>query len=166
MNTSPITKAHLQQLNTLNQQGIGVIGELKNLLNLEFDALSKRDIEQIQTIIQQKTEVLKQLETNSQERNNLFAQLQIPANKQGLEQFAAQLPDVAQASFELHWLPLEALLKEVNELNKRNEAIVTRSNKNLDHLMSIIRGQNQKSMLYNNAGNKGNYTAQQRLGKA
>ncbi|WP_458576422.1 flagellar export chaperone FlgN [Aliamphritea spongicola] len=109
---------------------------------------------------------MRELETNSRSRNELFNQLGVSANKQGLETFSGALPPEPRAEFLKHWKPLETLLLEVNEKNQRNETVVARNSRNLEHLMSIIRGQNQKNMLYDNAGGKGNYSAQQRLGKA
>ncbi len=160
------TPLQLNELNTLNQQGIAVISQLSVLLDQEYTALSERNVEQIQGTIQQKTEALRKLEANSKSRNEIFTQLQITTNKQGLNAFSSSLPPEQKAEFIKHWQPLEALLLEVNDKNLRNETVVTRNSRNLDRLMSIIRGQNQKNMLYDNAGGKGNYSAQQRLGKA
>lgn len=160
------TPLQLSELNTLNQQGLITIGKLSALLDQEYDALSARNVEDIQQTVQQKTDILRELETNSRSRNELFNQLGVSASKQGLETFSGTLPPEPRAEFLRHWKPLEALLLEVNEKNQRNETVVTRNSRNLEHLMSIIRGQNQKNMLYDNAGGKGNYSAQQRLGKA
>lgn len=160
------TAGQLTELNTLNQQGIVVIGELSNLLDLEYEALSERHVEQIQAIVQDKTKVLSKLEANSKSRNELFSTLQITADKEGLDTFVSTLDNRSRIEFESHWQPLENLLLEVNEKNQRNESVITRNARNLDRLMSIIRGQNQKNVLYNNAGSKGDYTAQSRLGKA
>ncbi|WP_261842447.1 flagella synthesis protein FlgN [Aliamphritea ceti] len=161
-----VTPAQFNELNTLNQQGIVVISKLSGLLDQEFAALSERDVEKIQSTVQEKTDTLRELEANSKSRNELFAQLQITANKQGLDTFKSSLPSAQQAVFLKHWKPLEELLLEVNDKNQRNETVVNRNSRNLDRLMSIIRGQNQKNMLYDNIGGKGNYSAQQRLGKA
>ncbi len=160
------TPIQLSELNALNQQGQLTISKLSTLLDQEYEALSKRNVETIQQTVQQKTDVLRELETNSRSRNELFALLGVAASKQGLETFSNTLPPELKAEFLKHWKPLEVLLLEVNEKNQRNETVVTRNSRNLDHLMSIIRGQNQKNMLYDNAGGKGNYSAQQRLGKA
>lgn len=156
----------LDQLNALTRQGIGFLTTLNQLLDAEFSALQERDIEQLQALVQQKTEALQQLEANNQQRNQLFVNAGISPNKDGLQQFTQQLPAAHADQFRELWSELEQILKTVNEKNQRNELVITRNNRNLEQLLSILRGQNQKNTLYNQSGDKGNYSAQNRLGKA
>lgn len=156
----------LDQLNALTRQGIGFLTTLNQLLDAELDALEQRDIEQLQTLVQQKTDALQQLEANNQHRNQLFIDAGITPDKAGLQQFTQQLPPPQAEQFKALWSELEQILKAVNEKNQRNELIINRNSRNLEQLLSILRGQNQKNTLYNQTGSKGNYSAQSRIGKA
>ena len=134
----------LDQLNALTRQGIDLLTTLDQLLDAEFTALQERDIEQLQTLVQQKTDALQQLETNNQQRNQLFVNAGISPDKAGLQQFSQQLNPPHSEQFRELWSALEQILKAVNEKNQRNELIITRNNRNVEQLLSILRGQNQK----------------------
>lgn len=156
----------LEQLNALTHQGVVLLDTLEILLEQEFEALNQRNIEQLQQLIVQKTDALTQLEENNIARNQLFAQAGITPNKAGLQQYCDQLPDTQATMFKSQWSKLEQVLLSVNEKNKRNELIISRNSRNLEQLLSILRGQNQKTMLYDQSGEKGHYSAQSRIGKA
>ncbi|MDO6564530.1 flagellar protein FlgN [Amphritea sp. 1_MG-2023] len=156
----------LDQINALTSQGISFLSTLNELLDAEHLALQQRDITQLQSLVEQKTATLQQLEENNQARNQLFSAANITPNKAGLLNYQSQLSESQALSFKTLWSELEQILHQVNDKNKRNEIIITRNSRNLEQLMSIIRGQNQKNTLYNQSGNKGNYAAQNSLGKA
>ena len=154
----------LNELNALTRQGITFLNTLDSLLDQEYQALQERDLEQLQALVEQKTTALLQLEENNQSRNQLFISAGITPDKAGLQEFSSQLADAK--SFTDNWSQLEQILLKVNEKNKRNEIVISRNSRNLEQLLSIIRGQNQKNMIYDQSGGKGSYTAQSRIGKA
>ncbi|WP_428035640.1 flagella synthesis protein FlgN [Amphritea sp.] len=156
----------LDQINALTTQGITFLTTLNDLLDAEYLALQQRDVSLLQELIEKKTATLLLLEENNQTRNQLFISAGITPDKAGLQSFQAQLSATDASSFTAHWTQLEQVLRQVNDKNKRNEIIITRNSRNLEQLMSIIRGQNQKNTLYNQSGGKGNYAAQNSLGKA
>ena len=156
----------LDQINALTTQGIAFLSTLNNLLDLEYQALQQRSIEQLQELVEQKTDALQQLEENNQTRNQLFISAGITPDKAGLQDFKAMLNDTDANAFSSLWNELEKVLMQVNDKNKRNELIITRNGRNLEQLLSILRGQNQKNTLYDQSGEKGNYSAQNSLGKA
>jgi len=156
----------MEQLNALTHQGVLLLNTLENLLEQEFEALNQRNIDQLQQLIAQKTDALTQLEENNLARNQLFIQAGITPNKSGLQQYCDQLPPAQATTFKNQWRKLEQVLHSVNEKNQRNELTINRNGRNLGQLLSILRGQNQKTMLYDQSGEKGNYSAQSRIGKA
>lgn len=156
----------LEHINALTSQGVVFLGTLKNLLDLEYQALQQRNLEQLQALVEQKTEALQQLEENNQTRNQLFISAGITPDKAGLQAFKAELNETDAIAFSTLWNELEKVLLQVNDKNKRNELIITRNSRNLEQLLSILRGQNQKNTLYDQSGEKGNYSAQNSLGKA
>ncbi|WP_290705591.1 flagella synthesis protein FlgN [Amphritea sp.] len=156
----------LEHINALTSQGVVFLGTLKNLLDQEYQALQQRNLEQLQALVEQKTEALQQLEENNQTRNQLFISAGITPDKAGLQAFKAELNETDAIAFSTLWNELEKVLLQVNDKNKRNELIITRNSRNLEQLLSILRGQNQKNTLYDQSGEKGNYSAQNSLGKA
>ena len=156
----------LNQLNALTRQGISFLTTLDTLLDQEYQALQERKIDQLQLLVEKKTTALQQLEENNQARNQLFINSGITPDKAGLQDYCAKLPDIDAKSFTQYWSELETILLQVNEKNQRNEQVISRSSRNLEQLLSILRGQNQKNMLYDQSGGKGNYAAQNRIGKA
>ena len=156
----------LDQINALTTQGITFLTALCELLDAEYQALQQRNIEHLQELVEKKTDILQQLEENNQTRNQLFIAAGITPDKEGLQSYQVQLNNTESTSFRSCWTELEQALHQVNDKNKRNEIIISRNSRNLEQLMSIIRGQNQKNTLYNQSGGKGNYAAQNSLGKA
>ncbi|MEH6579738.1 MAG: flagellar protein FlgN [Amphritea sp.] len=156
----------LDQLNALTNQGSVLLDTLEKLLDQELDALTQRNIDQLQRLVTQKTEAMISLEENSSARNQIFSAAGVTPDKTGLEQFVSQLPTADADQFKAHWSKLERVLRAVNEKNKRNELIIGRNSRNIEQLLSILRGQNQKNVLYDQSGGKGNYSAQNRIGKA
>lgn len=155
-----------EPLNALTHQGVLLLDTLEKLLEQEFDALNQRNIDQLQQLIVQKTDALTQLEENNIARNQLFLQADITPDKAGLQQYCGQLSETQATTFKNQWSKLEQVLHSVNDKNRRNELIISRNSRNLEQLLSILRGQNQKTMLYDQSGEKGNYSAQSRIGKA
>lgn len=156
----------LEQINALTTQGIAFLTTLNELLDAEYQALQQREVEQLQTLVENKTAVLLQLEENNQTRNQYFSAAGITPDKTGLTDYQTRLTEAEALSFKAHWSELEQILRQVNDKNKRNEIVITRNSRNLEQLMNILRGQNQKNTLYNQSGGKGNYAAQNSLGKA
>lgn len=156
----------LEHINALTSQGVVFLSTLNNLLDEEYQALQQRNLEQLQALVEQKTEALQQLEENNQTRNQLFISAGITPDKAGLQAFQAGLNETDANAFSTLWNKLEKVLLQVNDKNKRNELIITRNSRNLEQLLSILRGQNQKNTLYDQSGEKGNYSAQNSLGKA
>jgi flagella synthesis protein FlgN len=156
----------LEHINALTSQGVVFLSTLKNLLDQEYQALQQRNLEQLQALVEQKTEALQQLEENNQTRNQLFISAGVTPDKAGLQTFKAELNETDAIAFSTLWNELEKVLLQVNDKNKRNELIITRNSRNLEQLLSILRGQNQKNTLYDQSGEKGNYSAQNSLGKA
>ena len=156
----------LEHINALTSQGVVFLSTLKNLLDQEYQALQQRNLEQLQVLVEQKTAVLQQLEESNQTRNQLFISAGITPDKAGLQAFKTGLNETDESAFSTLWKELEKELLQVNDKNKRNELIITRNSRNLEQLLSILRGQNQKNTLYDQSGEKGNYSAQNSLGKA
>ncbi|MEH6470269.1 MAG: flagellar protein FlgN [Halopseudomonas sp.] len=150
----------------LTDKGNQTLATLCRLSEQEKLAIEKLDASSLQSCVTQKQEQLELLAENTLQRNQALVELGFSADEQGLQQLLSDLPAAIAKQVSSRWDSLTLQLKQAAELNHRNEQIVQRSQKNLSRLVSILQGQSPKTSIYNEAGHKGNYSAQNTLGKA
>jgi flagella synthesis protein FlgN len=150
----------------LIDEGNQILVTLCRLSEEEKLAIAKLDAKALQLCVNQKQEQLEQLAENTLQRNQTLVELGLSADEQGINQLLKQLSPAISKQVSSRWSALTTQLKLAASLNQRNEQIVNRSQKNLSRLVSILQGQTAKTTIYNEAGHKGNYSAQNTLGKA
>lgn len=155
-----------QQFFRLVQQGIQQLDALCLVSDEEKAAIEAHQPEQLIAVIERKRDLLGDFADNVNARNQLLHQQGFLPDAEGLQHFLSQLGGAEQKAITDAWRRLERRLAEAARLNERNEQIVLRSQKNLDQLLRILRGQDARTSLYTGAGIKGNYSAQNTLGKA
>lgn len=128
---------------------INTAAQLLQILEQEFDALSQRKLDQLQTLLDQKQPALRQLEQHSKERSQLLAQHNLPANQQGLNQLAAQ--STVGAQLLENSSQLNNLLEQCQEANLRNGRLIHSSQASVKSMLNIIRG-TDTSTLYDKSG--------------
>lgn len=155
-----------QEFFALVRQGILLFEQLKLQLEAEREAIEARSLDQLTDATGQKQTLLQQIEQNIKERNDTLIQLGFSPSEDGVEKLLSQLPEKPAQLLTSEWNRLTESLYEVRESNQRNEQIVNRSKRNLDQLIALLQGQSGKGVLYDNRGEKGNYSPQSRIGKA
>ncbi len=150
----------------LVKEGCQQLVALCDLCEQEKQTIEQHDIEEFKATLQNKQRQLEEIAKNIDERNNLLKEHGFSNDQDGFNQFIASLPTAQSDLIMQHWQQLEELLKKSIELNQRNELIVKRGEKNVSHLLSLMQGHSAKTTLYNQKGSAGNYSAQNRLGKA
>ena len=150
----------------LIDEGSQTLVTLCRLSEDEKHAIAQLDASALQSCVNQKQEQLEQLAENTLLRNEILIELGFSADEQGLNKLLTGLTPAISKQVSSRWSALTKQLKLAAELNQRNEQIVNRSQKNLSRLVSILQGQSAKTTIYNEAGHKGNYSAQNTLGKA
>ncbi|WP_151702598.1 flagella synthesis protein FlgN [Nitrincola alkalilacustris] len=155
-----------QEFFALVRQGILLFEQLKLQLEAERSAIEARDLDQLTNATGLKQTLLEQIELNIKERNDTLIQLGLTPSEDGVKKLLSQLPEKPAQLLESEWNRLTDSLHEVRESNQRNEQIVNRSKRNLDQLIALLQGQSGKGVLYDNRGEKGNYSPQSRIGKA
>lgn len=154
-----------QQFFQLIKQGSSQLETLCALSDAEKAAIEAHSAEQLQSVVDKKRQVLSDFADNVNARNQILVAQGLSPDTQGFEGFLAGLPPPQRELIGKSWQALEARLKQAAALNERNERIVMRSQKNLDQLLRIIRGQDAKTSIYSSAGLR-NYSPQNTLGKA
>ncbi|WP_207062396.1 flagella synthesis protein FlgN [Motiliproteus sp. SC1-56] len=155
-----------QQFYHLIQKGTQQLGALCSLCDEEKAAIEAHSAEELISIIERKRALLADFADNVNARNQMLAEQGLSPDPKGVSSLLERLAGGERKAVADAWSRLEQALKEAARLNERNEQIVLRSQKNLDQLLRIIRGQDVRTSLYNDAGIKGNYSAQNTLGKA
>ncbi len=156
----------LQAFFDLTVQGTQILSALCQLLEEEKTVLSAFSAAALEDLVARKNSKIHEFEANIDARNALVAKLGFSQDHAGIEALRNSLPERQASLIGQAWDKLAAQLKAASELNTRNERIVVRNQKNLDQILSIMRGQVNKNSIYNGAGSEGNYNAQNRLGKA
>ncbi|MFT5722691.1 MAG: flagella synthesis protein FlgN [Motiliproteus sp.] len=150
----------------LIDEGNQILVALCGLNEEEKNAIAQLEASALQRCVKQKQHQLERLAENTLQRNQTLIELGFSADEQGLNLLLTTLSPAISKQVSSRWSALTEQLKRAAELNLRNEQIVNRSQKNLSRLLSILQGQSPKTTIYNEAGHKGNYSAQNTLGKA
>lgn len=164
--TSDISHELTHQFFALVRQGILLFETLQQQLDAEKSAIESRDLDQLTALTELKQTQLLQIEQNISERNDTLTQMGITPSETGVETLLDRLADKPAALLRVEWQKLTDALQVVREANLRNEQIVNRSKRNLDQLITLLQGQSGKGVIYDNRGEKGNYSPQSRIGKA
>lgn len=155
-----------QQFYELTKEGYQQLVALCTLCDEEKLAIEQHNIENFKDLLAKKQQLLVDIGHNIESRNNILTDTGLTADEQGLNSFFDSLPSQQAKVMKQNWEKLEQQLAKSAELNQRNELIVKRGQKNVSQLLALIQGHTTKTTLYNQKGSAGNYSAQNRLGKA
>ena len=151
------------QLKLFLKQDISDLSSLKTLLGQEKDSLKVRDNDQIQTLSQQKSELVQQIESRSKLKARLIASSGMGIRPGEVESSLNTLND---AELMRLWKESRKKLVDCKEQNSVNGNIISRSLQRTNRLMMIVRGQNKAQNLYGNQGKEQNYGGSKRIGSA
>ena len=151
----------------LTLSGIDILSKVNVILATELTALSLRDIDNIKQSASDKAELLNKFSSNIQQRKQLLETNNFESSAQSIQDFFTSNENTTDSQqHQTHWQQLEETLQNVIEANSVNEQVLTRNQKNLDTILSILQGQQANNILYNAKGSKGDYAGQSRIGKA
>jgi len=146
-------------------QAIELLESLTTLLMVERTALKDRDTANIKSVLEQKTGLLKELQSNATQRSQLLAQAGFDGNEQGMNAYLETLPATASALIN-QWHVLKDKLFSCQEANQVNGNIVNRSRAQVESLLNIMRGQSGQQKIYTGAGKSSAIGGGHSLGKA
>ncbi len=151
------------QLKLLLKQDIVDLESLKNLLEQEKNTLTTRNTDRINTLSNNKTQTVQQLESRAKIKATLIAKsgLGIKPGKVG-----EQLHSLNDSELVNLWQTSREKMQQCKNINLVNGNIISRSLQRTNKLMMIIRGQNKSQNLYGQQGKEQSYSASHRIGKA
>lgn len=156
---------HDKNLLQLFTDDIGTARQLLELIDAEYHALSERDLPRLQDVLTQKLPLLTLLDQHGNERSRLLGELQLSADRVGLEALATRSPlgdALLQNSDELG-----QLLADCREANLRNGRIIRSNQASLTSVMGILRGgDNDTPGLYDSRGSAAKIGQQRPLSQA
>lgn len=144
---------------------IELLESLNELLLAERSALKERDTANIQSTLNQKTDLLKQLELNASARSQLLISSGYNGDELGMENYLESLP-VTASQLKQQWLTLKEKLQTCKDANQINGTIVHRSKTQVEALLNILRGQSGQQKIYNDSGKSSSVGAGHSLAKA
>lgn len=151
------------QLKTLLRQDIVDLESLKNLLEQEKNTLTTRNTDLINTLSNNKSLTVQQLESRAKLKATLIAKSGLGIKPGKVEE---QLHCLDDSELVTLWQASREKMQQCKNINLVNGNIISRSLQRTNKLMMIIRGQNKSQNLYGQQGKEQSYGASHRIGKA
>lgn len=151
------------QIHQIIQAELNAAKQLLNLLKQEAITLEKRDLNGLATLVEQKSQLLIELEQGGLKRQKLLQARQLSATETSWQQLLASTrnPELSQL-----WQSLASLVSACKRENETNGKLLARSQRTLSNLASLIRGQTPSQNLYNRQGNQNNSRVQHTYAQA
>jgi len=151
------------------QQDIQACETLLQLLEQERTALSERDLESMEAIIEKKATCLSLLEQSAKNRT-AWSQQFVTSDAQDQqavsEAWQTLLQQTNQQQLVDQWQQLKTLQSACKKANEVNGKILARNQKTFGRLLEIVRGQTASPSLYSTAGKATSSHISHKIGEA
>jgi flagella synthesis protein FlgN len=154
---------HDTTLLELFNNDIGTAERLLELIDHEFQALSDRDLPRLQSLLADKQPLLSLLDQHGQQRSQVLRDLQLSADRAGLQALAAQSSQGEQLL--ARGDQLSELLERCQAANLRNGRLIRSSQASTRNMLGILRG-NETPSLYDSRGSAARIGQQRPLSQA
>ncbi|MBB3168455.1 flagella synthesis protein FlgN [Simiduia aestuariiviva] len=138
------------QIAKIIDQECRAASNLLQLLKRESVALSQRNIDELANIIEQKSQELVTLDQAGKQRHALLTQQKLPADDKHWRLLLSRCRDEKLLQL---WQSLEQNIKRCKMENETNGKLLARSQRVLDRLTAVLKGQSADTSLYNQKGN-------------
>lgn len=150
----------LQQL----ADDITTASSLLELIDLEFQALNTRDLEQLGDILAQKQPLVAQLSQHGTERSKILTERGLPSTRESLARLS-QSP-AERARLVSLATTLEENLERCKQSNERNGRFINTHQIALDSMLCVLRGTPKTPTLYDRTGSTEKTGRQRSLSQA
>lgn len=127
--------------------------ELMERLKQEREVLQERKFDAMMPLVESKEKTLKQLDKNTQQRQQLLLQAGITVNDSQWNQFIESIND---SELKESWSELLTVLSECRQENSVNGKMIARGQQTMGRLLNILRGQVGIPELYDQSGSTTN----------
>ncbi len=142
-----VDPTQLREMLDLDTQAVS---RLKLLLSEERELLQNRQADQLQALIEEKTNLIERLSKHAQMRQKLLQLLGLPQTADGWDLFLQR--NVQTLGMREGWKALIAEFSDCQKLNEINGKMISRSRQTLNQLLTLLRGQVASPSLYNAYG--------------
>ncbi len=131
------------------EQESSTVGRLIEILEQEQSCLIQADLEQVQTLLEEKSALLQNLNLLSQERYQWLSAAGFPANESGMSDW---LKENREHALQTSWLTMQQALLKAKELNRINGMLINKHLTRNQQLLSTLRGQTEIDQFYGPSG--------------
>lgn len=139
---------------------------LLKLLKQERQCLEQRKFRQHKEVLEEKKKPLQTLEQCEHHLKSLMTQFQLKFDSEGIETFLSKMPQPHQAQAAKAWQQLLKLTAECQQLNTVNGRIVFHTKQSVDRVLSLLKGQQSNTKIYQRDGKAGLESYQSCIAKA
>jgi len=132
--------------------GTALLESLVSVLEQENDALKSNNSTQLESVVQTKVELLQAIEANAMERSECLSSLGHTPDDSGINTWLQQLNEKGRSEQKINWLTLKNTLESCKNANAVNGKIVHRSQRQVEQLLGIMRGQQHNQKIYDQSG--------------
>ncbi|MFG1489985.1 flagellar protein FlgN [Oceanospirillum sp. HFRX-1_2] len=111
---------------------------VKQCMENEKEALKIRDIKQIQKLTLEKEKLLKLIETDITQRQELLTEQNLELDDEGMQTLISSFSEKVSASLSQGWQQLISLHDDVKEINQANGMIINKGLQQVDAMLSIL----------------------------
>ncbi|MBS7663092.1 flagellar export chaperone FlgN [Pseudomonas lalucatii] len=154
---------HETTLLKLFNDDIATAERLLALLDDEFQALGERDLPRLQSILTDKQPLLESLDQHGKSRSQLLLDLQLSADRAGLQALAERAPQGSELL--ARGDALSALLERCQAANLRNGRLIRASQASTSSMLGILRG-GETPNVYDSRGSAARIGQQRPLSQA
>jgi flagella synthesis protein FlgN len=139
---------------------------LAQLLEEEHDVLVRRDLQQLTEMITRKHNLLAELQSMESDLSAFLGNLQLSADRSGIENFISSQNGGARNAIENLWRDLQQTAKHCRKQNQINQKVLDQSMQQVQQTLGILTGQPAQPAMYKPSGKTGNDTIRQSFGAA
>lgn len=129
-----------------------LLDQLHELLQDERQSLTASDAQKTQSLLQQKTQLLQQLDQNNRQRSELLTTRGFATDEEGVQAFLASFPPQESQAYSVQWQSLQQKLEQCKEENLINGKVIHRSRRQVDTLLNMLRGRENNHRIYTGSG--------------
>jgi flagella synthesis protein FlgN len=155
---------NISSLREMIAQDSAALGQLKQLLAYEREQLEQRKQDELPRIIEQKSNLLDQLNNSAKQRQQILTALGLPANTQGWDTLLQR--NLTTQPLLGDWKLLVSEFEDCQSMNDINGKMIARSQQTLSHLLNLLRGKVPSPSLYTAQGTKTQNTSSYTVAKA
>ncbi len=145
-------------------QDVSLCTQLLQLLQSEQDALKNREVEKVESLLEQKVPILEALELSAKQRQSWASVSQGEENNEAL--WTSLLSSLGNTSVKTQWEKLKGLYVDVRAQNEVNGKLLSRHQGTLQRLLDIMRGKTASPSLYGASGYSSAASQSNKVGEA